>query len=58
MTMFRSALLGLSGRGGGSPSATATRCAVCGSDHDGVDPASKEPTEYCSVRCSLHDLLD
>ena len=58
MTIFRSAFTGLSGRGGGSVPATATRCAVCNSDHDGIDPASKEPTEFCSVRCSLHDLLD
>lgn len=57
MTIFRSAFTGRSGRHGGSSAATATRCAVCGTDHDGIDPASKEPTEFCSVRCSLHDLL-
>lgn len=54
MTSLRSALAGLWGRDGAGTSA----CPVCGAAHDGIDPATKEPNDFCSVRCSLHDLLD
>lgn len=53
MTTFRSALSGLLARNESAGSA----CPVCGAGHDGIDPATKEPNEFCSVRCSLNDLL-